>query len=129
MFRPDVLVLVGEELPGPAEPGLHLVADQQRPVPVQQRSRLAKEPSGRHHHAMPLHRLDDHRGHVTPPQLRRERVQVAKGDLGVGQQRPEPAAELLRAVHRQRPGGQPVERVPGVDDSPVTGRVPRELQR
>ncbi len=129
MFRPDVFVLVGEELPGPAEPGLHLVADQQRPVLVQQRGRLAEEPGGRHHHAMPLHRLDDHRGYVTPPQLRGERVQVAEGDLRVGQQRPEPAAELLRAVHRERPGGQPVERVARVNDPPATGRVPRELQR
>ena len=40
--RPHVLVLVGEELAGPAEPGLHLVADQQRPVLVQQRRCLGQ---------------------------------------------------------------------------------------
>ena len=122
-------MLVGEELAGPAQPGLHLVADQQRAVLVQQGGRRGQE-AGRHHvHALALDRLDEQRGHVAPAQFGGQRVQVAERDHGVRQQRGEAAAELRRAVDRQRPGGQPVERVVAVDDPAPPGGVPGELQR
>ena len=129
MFRADVLVLVGEELPGPAEAGLHLVADQQRAVLVQQRGRLAEEARRGREHAMALDRLDDHGRYVAALQLRLEGGEIAERDLRVRQQRPEALAELLGAVHRQRPRGQPVESVDGIEDPPAPGRVARELQR
>jgi hypothetical protein len=78
--RHDLLVLVGEELAGAAEPALHLVADEQRAVLVQQRGRRGQEAVRRHVHALALDGLDDQRGDVALAQLGLERVQVAERD-------------------------------------------------
>ena len=96
---------------------------------VQQLGRRGQEAVRRHVHALALDRLDDQRGDVTLSEFGCERVQVAERDRGVRQQRVEAAAELGRAVDRQRPGGEPVERVVAVQDASAPGRVPGELQR
>ena len=128
--RPHVaVVLIGEEAAGAAQADLDLVADQQGTVLMQQRLGLRQEPGRRHHHAVPLDRLDDQRGDVALAQLGLERAEIAERDLGAGQQRAEAVLELLRAVHRQRPGGQPVEAMPGIDDAALAGGVAGELER
>ena len=57
----DAVMLVGEELPGPAEARLDLIADQQATMGVQQVGGGGQEPRGRREHAVALDRLDDHR--------------------------------------------------------------------
>ena len=122
-------MLVGEELAGAAEPALHLVADEQRAVLVQQGRGRGEEAVRRHVHALALDGLDDEGRDVSPAEFGGEGVEVAEGDRRVRQQRVEAAAELGRAVDGQRPGGQPVEGVVAVDDAAAPGGVPGELQR
>ena len=89
----DPVVLVAEEPAGPAQPGLHLVADQQGPVPVQQGGRRGQEAVRHHLDALALDRLDDQGGDVAGGQLPAEGVEVAEGHLGAraaaGRSRPE----------------------------------------
>ena len=127
--RLDILVLIGEEPAGPAQTGLHLIADQQRAVVMQQLGGRGEEPVGRHPDAFALDRLDDERRDVALAQLGLERVGVAERDRDVREQRVEALAELRRAVDRQRAGGQAVEGVAAEQDPLPARRVPGELQR
>jgi hypothetical protein len=56
-------------------------------------------------------------------------IEIAERDRCVGQQRAESLAELVGPVHRQRTGGQAVERIGAVDDPAAAGRKARELER
>ena len=76
----DVLVLVGEELAGAAEPALHLVADEQRAVLVQQFRGRGEEAVGRHVHALALDGLDDERRDVAATEFGVERVEVVRNE-------------------------------------------------
>ena len=63
-------------------------------------------------------------------ELASQRVEVAERDaVAAGQQRPEPVAELLVAVQRERAERQAVEGVAGVEDPRAPGRRARELDR
>ena len=123
----DPVVLVGEELPRPAHPGLDLVHHEEGLM----------TPAGLGHglpvllagqvDPLALDGLDHEGGDVAGVELPDQRVDVAEGDLGRRQQGPETVAELPAPVEREGPGGEPVETVVGVDDPVPTGGVPGEL--
>ena len=118
-------------LAGAHQPGLHLVGDVQRAVPLAERlDRLQVAGLGQREAVGRRDRLHDHRGHVAARQRLLHRGQVVERDLG----------ELLRPVGQEQPGepvvagghGQPGVAVVGLDDrhdlAPLGG-VPRGLQR
>ena len=74
-------MLEAEPLPGAAEPGLHLVDDQQRFALVAQPAH-AVQVLGRRgvHAALALHRFEQHRGDAVVDRGR-ERVEVVERDL------------------------------------------------
>ena len=125
----DTVVLVSEHPPRPPEAGLHLVADEQRATLVQQPLRVAKEAGRRDVHALALDRLDQVRRDVSLLQLLLESLEIAERHHRVRKQRVEPGAELLRAVDRQRAGGQAVIGVRAVEDAALAGGAAGELQR
>ena len=67
-------MLVAEEPPGPAQPCLHLVADEQRAVIVHELAGSAQEPVRRDIDAFALNRFDDERCYVALPELGFERI-------------------------------------------------------
>ncbi len=79
--RRDAGPLIGEELAGAADAGLHLVHDQQQPLGVAERPKLAQEAVRKGTHAaLALQRLDHHRRRLGGHRRLDER-DVAKGDL------------------------------------------------
>ena len=83
----DPEVLDGEELPGAAEPGLHLVDDEHDPVLRRELADSVHPLGGGHHEsALALDGLEDDRGHVLCGDVRRQhppqRVERLSGRVG-----------------------------------------------
>jgi hypothetical protein len=126
--RLDVPVLDGPEAPRASHARLDLVGHEERAVLVAQASGLAEVVVAGQVHAVALDGLDDEGRDVVGPEHPLERLEVVEGDaVGVGEQRPEPLAEDLVAVERERPHGEPVERVLAVHQPRAARRVAREL--
>jgi DNA-binding CsgD family transcriptional regulator len=147
----DTLVVAGEPVARPAEPGLDLIRDQQDPVVGAERRQPRQEPVRRHDEpALTLDRLDDHRGRVGLADLgvdqRLHRVQRVGGARGgaarpaqrVGHRHPvdltgeRPEALLVRHVlggQRHRQVGASVVGVVERHDRGPAGGVPRDLDR
>ena len=74
-------MLVGEELPGAAEPGLHLVDREQRAIAAAELLRGGEVAVGREVDAVTLDRLDEKERDVLAAKLVLERVEIVEGDL------------------------------------------------
>jgi hypothetical protein len=123
-------VLDGEEFAGASEAGLHLVADEQRPILAAERLRAGQVLVARDVHAVADDRLDDERGDVAAGERALEGGQVVERDAhAVGEQRTEALAELVHAVDRERAVGESVIAALDVHDLGTLGRVARELDR
>jgi hypothetical protein len=123
-------VLVREQAAGAAEPRLHLVDTEERPVPPAQLLGALEIARRRQVDALALHRLDEKQRHVLGAQLPLERVEVAERHLGEsGEQRPESLGELRIAVGGERPERQAMEAVIGRDHPRATRRGAAELDR
>ncbi len=119
---------VAEEAAGPAHAGLDLVHDQEGPVPSAQGLGLAPVGLGGQVDPLALDGLEHEGGHVALAQTGLQGVDVAERHrVATRQEGAEPDPELLAAVERQRPVGQAVERVVGVEDPVATGGAAGEL--
>ena len=123
-------MLEGEQLPGPAEAGLHLVDREQRAVAAAELLRAGEVAVRREVDAVTLDRLDEEERDVPAAELTLERVEIAERDLGEPrQQRPEALGEGRPAVRGQCPQSEPVEAVPRREHARAAGGRSSELER
>ena len=120
-------VLMAEEPSGPAKPGLHLVHDQQGPVPAAELLSRAPVLTGCAVHALALNRLDDEGRHVAAAQLPLERIDVPERHGLALQQLAKALAEFLAAVEGQGTGRQTVKRVLRIENLRPLRRMPGEF--
>ena len=123
-------MLGGEQLPGAAEAGLHLVEAEERAVAAAELLRAGEVAVGGQDHALAEDRLDDEHRDVLAAQLGLERVEVVERHAGDPREvRAEAVGERRLAVDRQRAERQPVEGVLDADDALPLRRRAAELDR
>ena len=94
----DARPLIGEELAGAADAGLHLVEDQQQAVLVAERAELAQELAGdQADAALALDRLDHDRRRLRPDR-RLDRLEVAERHLVEALRRRAEAFQVFRVA-------------------------------
>ena len=101
-------MLEREEAPGASEPGLHLVADEQRAVLAAGRLRAREIALRREVDALALDRLDDERGDVARGELRAQRVEVAERHArSPGTNGPKPSRKFSSPLSESEPSVRP----------------------
>ena len=131
-------MLVGEPAPGPAEPGLDLVEDQEHAARVAQAPELAQISVRRHDDAgLALDRLDQHRAGILGDRGRDRGGVAERHRPEAAGERPEPVAVGGVGGKADDRGGAAVEVLLGHDDLGPVGRdaldpvapAPRRLDR